>query len=96
MSVKIKVNGQWVAQSGTSQTIEIDKTLSKENIAADAKAVGDALQQIRSEVNNNTVACTNPKIHIKEYEDIADVLTMDFSAFKAGDIVLAYQVQSRI
>ena len=39
---------------------------------------------------------SNPQIHVKAYEQITDVLNMDFSEFKAGDIVLAYQVQSEL
>lgn len=43
MNVKVKVNGEWVTQSLSVPIVEVDSTLSKENCAADAKVVGDAL-----------------------------------------------------
>lgn len=55
--------------TGGGGSVEIDKTLSKEGAAADAKAVGDALGNVESaldyiiELQNNTIALQNEYIN---------------------------------
>ena len=48
MILKVKHNGKWVSQSVVASSIEIDKTLTKEGAAADAKAVGDKIGDVDS------------------------------------------------
>ena len=55
------------------------------------------LQRLKSLEENGgssgSATCSNPKIHVKEYVDISDIASLDFSNFNVGDIVLAYQVE---
>lgn len=58
MSIKTKINGQWVAQTGNVTQINhgnflegTDVELKESGKAADAKAVGDALAEINSILN---------------------------------------------
>lgn len=56
MVIKVKRNGQWVevVSSGSSGgTVEIDATLTQQGKAADAKAVGDAINDLPINVDEN-------------------------------------------
>lgn len=44
MSVKVKINGEWVTQgSNSGGAVDLDTTLTESGLAADAKATGDAI-----------------------------------------------------
>lgn len=45
---------------------------------------------------NAIIRGTNPSIYVKQFSGIAEIASMDFSSFKAGDIVLAYSVESEV
>lgn len=51
-TINVKIDGQWVPLSiSNNQTIEIDKTLTIENKAADAKAVGDKFVEVNTSLD---------------------------------------------
>lgn len=59
MSIKIKKNGGWVIQTGNvvqiyddGSDIEVDTTLTKSDMAADAKTVGDAISDINDAIGD--------------------------------------------
>lgn len=52
MSVKAKINDEWVALAVNTQSIAVDNTLSQENCAADAQAVGSALNKMTEYIDN--------------------------------------------
>ena len=57
MAIKVKRNGQWVevvSSNNSGGTVEVDATLTQQGKAADAKAVGDAIDNLESQVEQAT------------------------------------------
>lgn len=77
--------------TATYNEIEIDATLSNEGMAADAKEVGDrmAVSDNRlTAIESDLASRTNNVYTMIASENVSDISSLDFSKYKAGDVVL--------